>query len=372
MPRTSTLALPAALVAVGLLGLSGCATAGAARELPQWPLPPEKPRVKFVRAFRSEPDIRKGFLRGLARVFVPSPPDASISQPTGLALSPDEKHLYVACPSAARLLRVDLATGVFDLFASGDKAPSAPYSVATDGAGNVFVSDSIQQEILAYGPGGKFLRRFGRDKLDRPRAIALDRRRQLLYVVAGIGSKSSEHRVEVFSLAGAHLRTIGTRGAGPGEFNFPTGVTVAPDGTLYVVDMLNFRVQAFDPEGRLVGMFGAIGGGQPGTFDKAKSIALDAFGNLYVVDSQQAHVQMFNPRFQVLMAFGGRLQVPGYFMTPTAIAISSRNTIWVADLFTSVVNEYQLVNTTAEDGRGEPRAAPAASPPPGGQKPQGG
>jgi hypothetical protein len=105
----------------------------------------------------------------------------------------------------------------------------------------------------------------------------------------------------------------------------------------------------FDPEGRLVSMFGSIGSGEPGTFDKAKSVAFDSFGNIYVVDSQQAWVQIFNSKFQPLMAFGGRLTLPGYLSTPTAIAISSKNTIWVADFFAGHVNEYQLINTTAAD-----------------------
>lgn len=360
-------------VALGLLALAGCATtSGTGKDLPQWPLPPDKPRVKFVRAFTSEADLKAGFLRSVGRVFVPAAPDAVVKAPTGLALSPDDRHLFVACPSASRLLRVDLQAGSIEVFVTGEKAPTAPYSVAVDSDGNVFVADGAQNAILVFGRGGEFLRRFGGEKLVQPRGIAIDRRRQLLYVVSGVQGKSEHHRLEVFSLAGAHLRTIGTRGAGPGEFNFPTNAAVGPDGTLYVVDMLNFRVQAFDPEGRLVGMFGVIGAGQPGTFDKAKSVGLDSFGNLYVVDSQQGLVQIFNRKYQPLMAFGGRLALPGYLMTPTAIAITSRNTIYVADVYLSRVSEYQLVNTTPQDAEAPAPATTPTSSPPAGQKPQGG
>jgi hypothetical protein len=50
-------------------------------------------------------------------------------------------------------------------------------------------------------------------------------------------------------------------------------------------------------------------------------------------------------------------------LSPTAIAISSKNTIWVADLFASRVNEYQLINTTAEDSfLQEPGAARSPTP----------
>ena len=37
----------------------------------------------------------------------------------------------------------------------------------------------------------------------------------------------------------------GTAGTGDGQFNWPTGVAVAPDGSVYVADALNNRIQKF-------------------------------------------------------------------------------------------------------------------------------
>jgi sugar lactone lactonase YvrE len=340
-----------ALAALGLALLAaGCAGAQRPKEedLPRWPLPPEKPRVKFVRSLASEEDLPKGFGRRLLGIFVPSSAEAVVAQPTGLALSPDERYLYVACASASRVVRFDLREGKADVVADQDgQKPASPFGLATDAEGNLYVSD-LRSGVFAYGPDGKFLRRYT-ESLVHPTGVAVDSRRKLLYAVSGTIRDGGEHRIEVFSLDGKHLRTIGSRGSGGGQFNYPAHLAVAKDGNLFVVDMLNFRVQVFDPEGRLVSMFGTIGAGQPGTFDKAKSVAFDSFGNIYVVDSQQAWVQVFNSKFYPLMAFGGRLTLPGYMLSPTAIAISSKNTIWVADLFASRVNEYQLINTTAED-----------------------
>jgi sugar lactone lactonase YvrE len=374
MPQRLRLLLPALLLAAA--ALAGCAGTKGARsaELPQWPLPPDKPRVKFVRSFTSEEDMEKGFGRKVLRVFIPADPHNNVSQPTGIALSLDERVLYVACASRSRILRANLEAGTLSLVGADDAIrPGAPFALAVDAGNNLYVSDMSGNAIFVYGPDGKFLRRFGSEFLERPTGIAIDRRRQLLYVVSG-ATRTSEHRIEVFSLAGQRLRSIGKRGPAPGEFNYPANLAVAKDGNLFVADMLNFRVQVFDPEGRLVSMFGSIGAGQPGTFDKAKSVAFDGFDNIYVVDSQQAYVQMFNPRFQPLMAFGGRLSLPGYMLSPNAIAIDSKNTIYVTDFFAGRVNVYQLVNTAPGDN-----AAPARSAPPAagtqnasGQKPQGG
>jgi sugar lactone lactonase YvrE len=369
-------ALAAALAWTFLAGgLGACATAPRKQQDVVWPLPPEKPRVKFVRAFSREDDLRTGAAAVALRIFVPTPKDVVVAQPTGLALTPDEKQLFIACASAGRVLRTDLESRSMSLFATEEgKSPGRPFSVAVDGAGNVFVSDIGLNAIWVYDSKGGLLKKLQSEFIDRPTGLAIDRRRQLLYAVSGVSGKSQAHRVEVFSLAGEHLRTIGKRGSAPGEFNFPTNVAVAPDGTLYVVDMLNFRVQVFDGDGQLLGMFGQIGAGQPGTFDKAKALALDAFGNIYVTDSQQGFVQIFNPRYQSLMAFAGRGQAPGLMLLPNAIAIDSKNTIYVADFAAGLVDVYQLINTSAQDSFAPEPGAPTspAAPAPAPAAPNGG
>ena len=45
---------------------------------------------------------------------------------------------------------------------------------------------------------------------------------------------------------------FGTSGQGDGEFNRPTGVAVDGDGTIYVTDFKNDRLQVFDAEGNFI------------------------------------------------------------------------------------------------------------------------
>lgn len=357
LPRSSLLRLAGS--AVLALALGACASTPK-RPPPevQWPPAPEVARVKFVRAFATAKDMTSGGFQNALRLVVPPSPDAVIQQPTGLALSVDEKRLYVTCSSVSRVLRADVERGTLDVVAEeAGKDPASPFGVAVDAEDRVYVGDMLRNEILVFDRDMKFLRKFTSERIDKPTGMAIDRRRQILYVVSGVQGKSQEHRVEVFSLAGQHLRTIGTRGHGPGQFNFPTHLTVGADGTLYVVDMLNFRVQAFDPEGALLGMFGTIGNGKPGTFNKAKGVALDAFGNVYVSDSATGNVQIFNSHFRVLLAFSGRAEARGYMLLPGAMTISSSNRIYVADFAAGAVHEFQLVNTSAEDSFGAPPAA---------------
>jgi DNA-binding beta-propeller fold protein YncE len=381
MPRAEAPLRTRLLLLAACASLAACAGAQKPRPDVVWPLPPEKPRVKWVRSFASNDDLKHGTLSAIGRAFLPGEAGVAVAQPTGLALSPDERFLYVACNSAARVLAVDLVKGSMNLTATSGTRPVAPFGVATDGEGNLYVTDHIANDVKVYrGSDGSFLRKFGEGKVDRPTGIVVDARRQVVYVTAGASSASKHHRVEVFSLKGQHLRTIGTRGHDPGQFNFPVNLALAKNGQLYVVDMLNFRVQVFDPDGQLVTTFGRVGAGEPGTFDKPKGLAFDGFGNLYVVDSQQSYVQLFNTKHQPLMAFGGFGLEPGYMSLPTAIVISSKNAIYVADFALSAVHEYQLFNTTAADSFAPdqkptpPSGGPQRAPPPtpSGQKAQGG
>ena len=69
---------------------------------------------------------------------------------------------------------------------------------------------------------------------------------------------------------GEHL---GRAGAGPGEFDLSRpddnpgngDIAVAKDGTVYVADGTNHRIQAFKPDGTFIRQFGSFGTG-PGEF----------------------------------------------------------------------------------------------------------
>lgn len=56
-------------------------------------------------------------------------------------------------------------------------------------------------------------------------------------------------RILVFDASGKYVRTVGSRGQGPGEFTFPVGLAVFPDGSLAVMDLGNSGISLFDPKG---------------------------------------------------------------------------------------------------------------------------
>lgn len=122
-------------------------------------------------------------------------------------------------------------------------------------------------------------------------------------------------RVSVISPAGTVLRRWGRRGTGPGEFNFisanptvPTNIqgslAVGPDGTVYVSDSGNARVQVFTPQGRYVRQFGSYGSGE-GQFLRPYFLVVDQAGNVYVEDDAAGIVSKFSPGGKVIWQLGG-------------------------------------------------------------------
>ena len=352
--------LPIALAAVAALA-GGCAgRQKAAEDAIMWPLPPEKPRVKHVRSFSGTSDFDHSIGRKILR-GITGAKGVAIHNPAALALTPDEKALYVSCPSRGMVLRFDLESGRVSRTADVEGAsPKHPFGLAVDGDGNLYVTDQQEKLVWVYSREGKFLRQIGKDMFDRPTGIAVDRRRRLVYVVDGSKVDRDRHRVEVFAPDGRHLRTMGSRGAEPGQFNFPSFAMVAPDGNLYVADTGNFRIQVFDADGNLVTILGRMGLG-PGAFSKVKGLAFDALGDLHAVDSDPAIVQMFNASHRPLMAYGGLGGRPELLGSPSGIVIDSRNNIYVADYAYNYVKQYRLFDTTVEDTR-SPGDAPATAP----------
>ena len=83
--------------------------------------------------------------------------------------------------------------------------------------------------------------------------------------------------------------------AGP-PFNYPTGIALAPEGDLYVSDGYgNARVHKFTVDGDLLFSWGEPGEGNS-QFETPHNVCVDREGTVYVADRQNRRMQIFNAR----------------------------------------------------------------------------
>lgn len=105
---------------------------------------------------------------------------------------------------------------------------------------------------------------------------------------------------KIFAPDGTFVESWGVAGSNNGEFNLcrPNGDTFGSvlfnsDGSFFVFDAGNHRIQAFDKDRGFVQTFGILGDG-PGEFGEMLAVVFDPTGNLAVLDDSRGEIQTFS------------------------------------------------------------------------------
>ncbi len=127
----------------------------------------------------------------------------------------------------------------------GVKEPAQIVDMAHDQLGTMFFLSEKWGHVFVYDKDENFLFSFGdkggdKGKLARARGIAVDSKNDRIYI-----SDYLRHTVLVYDMKGRWLYEIGGKGTRAGHFFYPSSVCVDNNGTLYVADTFNHRVQIF-------------------------------------------------------------------------------------------------------------------------------
>jgi tripartite motif-containing protein 71 len=183
--------------------------------------------------------------------------------PLALALSPTNHRLYVVDSGNCRIQSLNSNTGAFvrafGSCGSGNGQFRAPKGIAVAANGDIFVSDAALNRIQRFTNTGVFIEAWGTPgsgigQLDAPSGLA--------FLADGTLAvcDTRNHRIVLYHKLNnkAVLRTFGQNGIQPQEFKLPTSITQNPvDGTLYVAEFGNNRIQVVNPDGSFVKMIGS-------------------------------------------------------------------------------------------------------------------
>jgi hypothetical protein len=233
---------------------------------------------------------------------------------TGLGID-GQGSVYVADSSNYRIQKFDAGGQLLTMWGSRGAGPgqfTTPHDVAVDAAGNVWVADygntRLQRFTTTGGipTDGKTTIITGLDS--QPDTVAVDGTGNV-FVTEFFANKV--RRYDAASNWGAGPIWGGT-GTGAGQFNRPHGVAASPDGSVYVGDRDNYRVQRFDTSGKFLNGWGSNGTG-PGQFRQAVGAAVDLDCNAWIADSDAHRLQKFTP--------GGKLlaTIPNLFSVDVAL-----------------------------------------------------
>ena len=232
----------------------------------------------------------------------------------------------------------------FGVRGQGKGGLNSPLGMDIDKNGSVYVADSGNRRVQVFSPLGDFKFEFPITVPESPRLpdpvdVVLDESQDRCYVI-----DNDNHRVLVYSRDGSNLLKIwGGSGEKPGEFQFPFLAALDNQSTLYVVDVLNTRVQAISDQGRAMAYIGK-GGVDRGQFYRPKGVTVDKKDRIYVSDSYLGVIQVFERFRKFLGVLGNDEKQMLKFTTPAGICIDDDLRLYVVEMLLNRVSVYQVVD----------------------------
>jgi len=216
-----------------------------------------------------------------------------------------------------------------------------PLGIDIADSGRVYVADSGNHRVQIFDRAGGFINQIKLAPTPKhpadPTDIAVDESSNRCYVV-----DNDNHRILVYDLSNLQLMdSYGTPGTGKQAFRYPFMITLDKENYLYIVDVINTRIQVLNADGLFVNFIGGWGV-EKGEFFRPKGVAVDQNSRIYVSDSYMGVIQIFTATGEFYAAIGdsatGKVKK---FQTPVGIALDRQDRLYVVEMFADKVGVYR-------------------------------
>ncbi len=258
-----------------------------------------------------------------------------------------------------------------------------PSEVAVDGKGRIYVLDGANSKVKIFNKSGKFILAFGQPgngngEFNNPVGMDIDEHSNIY--IADTGNR----RIQIFNKKGIFQKKIdllprnvrpvdvkimntpdhlyvsdarnhkiihiendkvkqswGNYGELLGEFMFPGMLATDQETDLYVVDILNGRIQIFNPQGKMprqIGKWGIL----PSNLFRPKGIAINNQSSIYVSDSYTGTIQAFDKHGNYIGILGKTKSDFLKLTTPVGMAFDTKGRLYVVQMTLNKVSIFKI------------------------------
>ncbi len=265
--------------------------------------------------------------------------NAHLNSPQGVAVDVARGRIYVA---DANNKRVQVFNRVTRAYLTTVSIPSYTSDVAVDSAGNLYVSEPWfdRDEVRQFNSGLVYVRTYGTTGVpylsngylyNRPSGLAIAPDGSIY-----IGESGGRRLIKLNSAGTVQWikGAPGDWGRDNNHFTYVEDVTLDSSGRVYAVDRSNHRVQIYNPDGTYYATLGTGSGSGSLQFSNPYGAAVDSAGRIYVADTNNHRVQVFSSTRAYLATMGVtgvKGSDNGHFDSPRDVHVDSVGYIYVVD-----------------------------------------
>ncbi len=248
---------------------------------------------------------------------------------------------------------------------SGYGQLSSPSQIAVDSKGNPWVADTANNRVEKFNAKGEPQVTFGHEgtgagEFKEPRGVAVNSAGTVFV------SDTGNDRIQKFTEAGVFIEMYGfgvadgqkqfetcktscragLPGSGNGQFNQARGISITPEGNLWIADYYNYRADEITEAGTYVRSVAS------NLLSVPNAVATDATGDVYIADTGNNKIRAYSPTGTALWEAGTKGTGPGQFEGPWGLAVTPANHLYIADNKNNRVDHWvptMLGNPAAHD-----------------------